>query len=283
MEPTGGLTFQDLIVRVAEYLGVAHYGENGDEKAQVPTDAHDLDLCKRLVNDGIRMFVSESVHPVNGRPFYWRWVRKLYTLTITNESSDLQVDGDTARYFMPQDFNGDAMGQWTFGPDQNVWPEIETIPEHIIRQWRSIQSGNQEGFPRYAAFRPLRDDEIPEGQRARWEVIFFPDPGQSYVVQVPYRHYFNDLVELTERQPAGAEHDATIEAAAKAMAELERDDSRGARWSLYQKQLASSIHLDSLSAPKTVGQNLDQSSLPIIKNRRQLGYSRPVLPPTYGA
>lgn len=279
-EPTGGLTFQDLIIRVAEYLGIAYYGENGNEAAQVPVDAHDLDLCKRLVNDGIRMFVSESIHPVTGQPFSWRWMRKLYTLTISNSDVAETVNNDPGRYIMPEDFNGDAMGDWTFGPDQNVWPEIKTIPEHVIRQWKSIHD-NQAGIPHYAAFRPLEPDEVPEGTRARWEVLFYPDPGQEYVVQLPYRHFFNALVDLTDRQPAGAEHDATIEAAAKAMAELERDDTQGSRMVLYQKQLANSIRLDSLAAPKTVGQNLDRSGRPLITNRKQLGYSRPVLPPSY--
>lgn len=276
-EPTGGLTFQDLIIRVAEYLGVADYSGGA---AAVPTDAHDLELCKRMVNDGIRLFIQESVHPMTGRPFQWRWMRKLYSLTITNAVSALQVDGDTGRYFMPEDFNGDATGRWTFGPDENVYPEIDTIPEDAIRRWRSQQQDHT-GFPRYAAFRPLPEADWPASTRARWEVIFFPSPGQEYVVQVPYRVYFTALVNLTDRSPAGAEHDATIEAAAKACAELDRDDKPGGWSRMYQSRLLNSITLDTMAAPRTVGQNLDRSGGPEITSRRQLGYSRPVLPVNY--
>jgi hypothetical protein len=273
-EPTGGLTFRELVVRVAEYLGVAYYGSDGTSEAQVPTDGHDLGLCKRLVNDGIRMFINDH-HD-------WRWMRKLHTLTVTNSSSPLQVAGDTGRYFMPEDFGGDARGHWTFGPDQNVWPEIITIDEVTIREWRSIHAGNQTGIPRYAAFRPLPDEDIPQGQRARWEVLFYPDPGQAYVVQLPYRHYFNNLVSLdADRQPAGFEHDETIKAAALAQAELDRDDTLGARGEYYKKCLENSKRIDLLSVPKTVGPNLDRSSRMQITKREDLGYSRPVLPPTY--
>lgn len=56
-DPTLGFQFQDLILRVAEFLGVADY-TNGT--AAVPTDAHDLDLCKRLVNDGYRRYTNSN-------------------------------------------------------------------------------------------------------------------------------------------------------------------------------------------------------------------------------
>lgn len=274
MNPTGGLRFDQIAIRVAEYLGIADYGSSGSSGAAVPTDAHDLDLVKRLVNDGIRMFISDNPK--------WYWMRKLYSLTVSNEAVPEQVDGDPGRYMMPQDFNGDAMGYWTFGEDQNVWPEIVTLPETVIRQWRSIHSGNQSGIPHYAAFRRLEDQYVPAGQRGRWEVMFYPDPGQAYVVQLPYRHYFNELVDLTQDyQPAGMEHDETVVAAAIAKAELDRDDVLGSRHQYYEKCLKNSIRVDLQQAPKTVGGNLDRSSLPHVYNRRQLGYSRPVLPANY--
>ena len=274
-EPTGGLRFDDILIRVAEYLGVAEYGATGGGAAAIPTDPHDLDLCKRLTNDGIRMFLSDNPK--------WYWTRKLYSLTVSNLVVPERIKSDDpSRYFMPQDLNGDTMGPWTYGPDQNVWPEIETITENIIRQWRSIHAGNQEGIPRYAAFRKTPDRDVPAGQRGRWEVLFYPDPGEPYDLEIVYRHYFNDLIDpVRDFSPAGAEHDETIVAAAIAKAELDRDDTMGARMEYYQKCLGNSIKVDLLAAPKTVGANLDGSSIPFIFNRRQLGYSRPVLPANY--
>ena len=170
-EPTSDMTFRDLVIRVAEYMGVAHYGPDGSGAAEVPEDAHDLELCKRLVNDGIRMFIQDNPK--------WFWTRRLFTLTVDGSGSlPNSVAGDPARYAMPQDFGGDAMGKWSFGDNQNVWPEIETIPEHVIRSWRSVGQTHT-GIPRYAAFRRVPPDDMGTLLgRNRWEVIFYPDPGQ---------------------------------------------------------------------------------------------------------
>ena len=70
-EPTGVKKFSDLILKVAEFAGLAYYGVNGDEEAMIPIDRHDLFRCKRLVNDAIRMFIGDA--PENG----WRWQRRI--------------------------------------------------------------------------------------------------------------------------------------------------------------------------------------------------------------
>ena len=84
-EPTGSLTFEDLIVEVALALGVAYYGTNGDEEPQIPQNTHDLAECKRYVNNGIRMFISNA--PSNG----WRWLRPIAEVVLW---PDVVVDDD---------------------------------------------------------------------------------------------------------------------------------------------------------------------------------------------
>lgn len=59
-EPTSAKTFEDLILAVAIQQGVAYYGEDGDEVAQIPIDVFDLSECKRHVNNGIRMFLMDA-------------------------------------------------------------------------------------------------------------------------------------------------------------------------------------------------------------------------------
>jgi len=76
-EPTSVLTFTDLILKVAKKLGVAYFGANSDEVAQIPVDAHDLAECKALVNDAIRMFIHDGPQP-NG----WRWLRPVASLSL---------------------------------------------------------------------------------------------------------------------------------------------------------------------------------------------------------
>lgn len=81
-EPTSALTFHGLILEVARKLGCGYYGENGDEAIQIPVDAHDLDLCKRIVNKAIRMFIADSPAP-NG----WRWARPVASVTVWGRAS----------------------------------------------------------------------------------------------------------------------------------------------------------------------------------------------------
>jgi hypothetical protein len=75
-EPNAALTYQDLILAVAEQLGLAYYGPNGDQAAQIPVDVYSLNKCTRYVQDGIRMFITDA--PPNG----WRWQRPLAQVTL---------------------------------------------------------------------------------------------------------------------------------------------------------------------------------------------------------
>lgn len=77
-EPTSALTFGDLIAEVAYKIGLASYGASGTGAPAVPTDAHDLALCQRIVNKAIRMFINDGfgdgkVRRANG----WRWVNQI--------------------------------------------------------------------------------------------------------------------------------------------------------------------------------------------------------------
>ena len=75
-EPTSVLTYGHLIIAVAKQLGVAYYGADGDEAAQVPVDAFLLDMCKGVVLDGLRMFSADSP------PAGWRWQRPLADVDV---------------------------------------------------------------------------------------------------------------------------------------------------------------------------------------------------------
>lgn len=75
-QPTSALTFSDLILETAIKMGVAYYGADGTEVAQIPTDAYDLAECKRHANNAIRMFIGDA--PKTG----WRWSRPVKSFTL---------------------------------------------------------------------------------------------------------------------------------------------------------------------------------------------------------
>ena len=76
-EPSSVLAFQDLIIEVAYKIGVAYYGSDGQGAMQIPVDTHDLDLCKRIVNRAIRMFINDGPGP-NG----WKWLNPVAQMDI---------------------------------------------------------------------------------------------------------------------------------------------------------------------------------------------------------
>lgn len=68
-EANSALTFGDLLLEVAREMGVAFYGDDGTEIAQIPDNMHDLEECKRHVNNGLRMFFNDAP------PAGWRFNR----------------------------------------------------------------------------------------------------------------------------------------------------------------------------------------------------------------
>ena len=75
-EPTASKTFEDLILAVAIQQGVAYYGADGDEVAQIPIDVFDLSECKRHVNNGISMFLMDA--PPQG----WRCMEPILDVAL---------------------------------------------------------------------------------------------------------------------------------------------------------------------------------------------------------
>lgn len=83
-EPSGASTMSGLILRVAEKLGIAEYTSTG--LIHVPTDQFNLNLCKRYVNNGIRMFMADA--PRKG----WRWMRRIMSVTFTTRVTGIADD-----------------------------------------------------------------------------------------------------------------------------------------------------------------------------------------------
>jgi hypothetical protein len=76
-EPTSALSIEDLVLRVARESGIAFHGADGQERAMIPVDPHNLDQCLRVVNEGVRLFITST--PKAG----WRWMRRTMSVTMT--------------------------------------------------------------------------------------------------------------------------------------------------------------------------------------------------------
>ena len=101
-EPTGVLGFRNFLLRVAEKAGMAYYGSDGQGKAIVPVDAYNLDKCKRIVNDGFRLFQASP--PPTG----WKWQERIASVVLAaTESGTATAGAATTLTDDTQDSEGD--------------------------------------------------------------------------------------------------------------------------------------------------------------------------------
>src|SRR3954471_2161045 len=98
-QPTLAQHSRALIIRIAEFLGIADLSGSA---AAVPSDAKDLDLCVRLLNDGYRRFINSNV---------WNFLTPTMSLTLDPTGLGSQcVAADASRYYTPTGFYGEMLG-----------------------------------------------------------------------------------------------------------------------------------------------------------------------------
>ncbi len=238
-ESTLALTFEDLIIAVAEFLGLSPYGD-GTGIASIPaaSNAHDLDLCKRRVNDGWRRFINSSPS--------WNWMSPTFTLTMDPDgTSDRLVDSTTWRYYLRDGFHGHILGGFTYG-DNTGRPILEEHPEDYIRNLHA--TAESAGYPRYYAIRPLGGDDA-----RRWEAIFWPSPTAADVLTARCRIYPNKLIELTDMHNAGVQFDEAIKSACLCEAEKHTEDASGEKTADWAEALVRALAIDQRSVARRMG------------------------------
>lgn len=186
-EPTSSLSFEDLIIRVAELSGTTYHGVDGQGRATVPIDQFELDKCKRIVNDGIRMFIASA--PPNG----WHWMNRDARIQFDPDGlgSD-NIDSDPARYLLPQHFAGEVAGPITYEKNTNHATFIEWTGANFIHERRAVSLPT--GYPLYAAIQPYSPSEAPSlSNSRRYELIVFPTPVADDTIRFPYRVHFDNM------------------------------------------------------------------------------------------
>lgn len=260
VQPTLSLTFNDLVTRTAEHLGVAYYGSGANEVAQNPTDVHDLDMVKRIVNDGWRRFVNSNRR--------WNWMTPTFTVTLDPDAtagsgvvSDATSDvPSAARYYLPDGFYGQMISWFTY-PSDGPRISIENSSEDVIR---SLYSGasTTSGDPYVCAIRPLSEENATSASQInrKWEVIFFPQPGTAYTLTARCRIYPNQMVEDNDYHQAGFQHDEAVLWSCRVEAESQRNNRITASTAeAWQMAMQTSMQSDALSSPRRLGYNADIS------------------------
>jgi len=101
------------------------------------------------------------------------------------------VEGDIARYPLPENFGGEVGGKPTYAVGTTHTQHIDWVPESEIRQSR--QFGTSLGYPNKVAIRQLEPKTSSPGPTRRYELVLYPDPTQDDVIEFPYSLVFNKL------------------------------------------------------------------------------------------
>jgi hypothetical protein len=256
-DPTLGLTFTDMVLRVAEFMGVAPIS-GGVPIA--PTDAADLARVKRCVNDGLRRVATMRE---------WNILKRSFTLALV---------ADTWAYYLPADFTGSIDIKLSLDPDDDQSSSITLVDEGSVRQAREA-TDQTSSTPTLAAIRAVTPAttgasalQAAPSAGQRWEIIFFPTPSESLTLTGRYTAFPIALSATTDRHAMGPAMDDLILSAGLAEAErqfMDGGDGRAERY--FAECVTKALMTDKRSGARRLGYLEDPSDRAMRKGRVYTG------------
>jgi hypothetical protein len=240
-------TFEDLILRLAERVGLA---DQSGTVAAIPTDADNLAKIKRCVNEGYARFLRAYK--------YWSFLEQDVQITLSSAGTGGHcIESDPGRYALPGYVAGSPKGPWTYVDERTARAHIQNIAPSLIDGYRQGDGGSS-GVPCYAACRPRATGAPKGGAPLGWEALFWPLPDSNYVIKATFRIKQHKLVENHDRHIAGSEHDDSLHAFCwLAWQEDDAEDPHIAERAkaAAMERLAESVELDKQNHPDSVGMN----------------------------
>lgn len=230
-----GLTFRDLILRVAETFNMAPSGPDG---RTIPTNADHLDWCKRVVNDAYSRV--QSAHNA------WRALRPLVAVNLSNTPTGDSIGGTNYRYRLPRYVRGQPSGPWVPLDDNLAIMQIGVRPYLMLRRWH-YEHGST-GKPAFAAVG--FDSEGLQRGGPEMELVVYPAPDRTYTIAAKFIVRSDKLVDLDDRHLFGAELDFLILDACRLEGAIADDGMTGASPGLRQEWMAR--YTDSLRRAITI-------------------------------
>jgi hypothetical protein len=254
MDSNESHTFGELMLEVAEYLGISGFDEES-ELPVLPTDRNDLRLCRKRVQEGWERFLDAEP--------YWHFLDRRHEIVTM---SDVYAE-DNARYRLPWDFagiiSGDKLAYAPGGPSL----AIKVVAEH---EFIDLQQGDAPGSgqPWYATVRPLPAvDPATKKPLGGYELVFFPEPTSAYTIIVPFRSQPTRHWDVLDRHPAGAHMNRAVRFACIAEAEARdanmADGPMKAEW--LSARLEAKAHNDRIK-PRNLGQMRPEPDLPMHRH-----------------
>lgn len=171
-EPTLSLSAYDLVLDVALAAGVAYYGSDGQQRAMIPVDEHDLDKCVRSVNRGIELFIASA--PENG----WRWMNRIAEVTLGIVETTGTVDsGDAtslidATLYSTYDTDDEIVGYYVYDLTKEIYAAITAYTaatgDITVAAWLDYDDKVSTLTPAANDSFSITDVKTVEGDKARY-------------------------------------------------------------------------------------------------------------------
>jgi len=198
------LTYEDLYIKVSEFLGMAAIG------SAPAADSAELTLVKDIVFRGYRAFL----YPVNRakrKPHLWSFLKQYY---IINTIADIW------KYALPKDFNR-ILSHPQFAVSTGYYQLKKRDAEYILE--RRVDSDSS-GGPDYYAISPTSYDAKVG---TFYEMWLYPKPNGVHLLQFFYLKNPLKVENTTDVLAGGVQAAEAILESCLAIAEQQQDDTAG--------------------------------------------------------
>lgn len=208
LPPDTSLTFEQVVLRVAEEAGLAFYDSSSpNSKAAIPRDGQVLDLIMRKVNDGIEEMAR--AYPK------WTSLRPQVTLTLSPTGTgplslpNLQGDNDGSIYRLPWYVTGRPIDGWNFAdPASNFAGFVRDVAPEIVDHYHRMAKTS--AYPQFASIIPSpAKGDVGQDRQLR-AVRIWPSPDRAYTLTARFRVTSPRMVSLQDRHIFGSSHDMTV-------------------------------------------------------------------------
>lgn len=246
----------DLQAVIGDYLGYGR-GLEFDDEEWIPNT---LAKINDTLDMALRWVYFEATIDPRLPPHEWSWLKFSTNIVVTSGNKYTRL---------PDDFGGFSSNYLTVSQeDQGAFSKMRLIGEPYIDE-KYATATSVTGRPIFGADRAVKG--TGETHSTLRDLYVYPTPDGTYTIRGPYNVLPDRLKSTAPYTYGGAAMSGCFIAAARAAAEVYRDNIQpgaGVEWPLFQRSLAARIMGDgSRHGPKTAGRNLDRSD----PSRRSVG------------
>jgi len=228
-ESTLSYNWDDFKQEVGRFLG---YGSDSSSWSSDQTAV--IEMC---VHSGCRNVMFPPAMEGIQLGYSWSWMRPTTTIDTTAD----QGEDD-----MPDDFHR-LIGSFHFESAKG-YAKVKQVVEGEILELRALDDYN--GFPRLCAFRYKSTDQTT-GQRQ--EVIWYPEPDDTYTLTYSYEVYQGKLSDSAKYPPGGMHMSEVYMESCLAVAEQRILDQQGIHTVNFNSMLVAAVARDKQRGGKNYG------------------------------